>query len=80
MLKSFADFDQSLRAEGFEPGAPSGEVAAQDEGICVRLACPECRRPGLVYRPYVNDRFRRRSRRCYRPLAVCGGCGQALEF
>jgi hypothetical protein len=80
MLETFADLDQRLRAEGFEPRSPSGEVAAQDEGICVMLACRACRRAGLVYRPYLTARFGRRSRERYRPVAACDDCGQALEF
>lgn len=80
MLETFADIDRRLRAEGFEPRSPSGEVAAQDEGICVMLACRGCRRAGLAYRPYLTPRFGRRSRERYRPVAACDACGQALEF
>ena len=80
MLETFANIDRRLRAEGFEPRSPSGEVAAQDEGICVMLACRGCRRAGLAYRPYLAARFGRRSRERYRPLAACDDCGQALEF
>jgi hypothetical protein len=79
VLETFADLDRRLRAEGFEPRSPSGEVAAQDEGICVMLACRGCRRAGLAYRPYLTAR-RRRSRERYRPVAACDDCGQALEF
>jgi hypothetical protein len=79
VLETFADLDRRLRAEGFEPRAPSGEVAAQDEGICFMLACRNCRRAGLTYRPYLA-RFERRSREHYRPVAACDDCGQALEF
>lgn len=77
---SFAALDRALRAEGYEPRAPSAEVAAQDEGVCLGLACRACRGPGLEYRPYVGPRFQRRGAGEYRPLAVCRRCGQALEF
>jgi hypothetical protein len=77
---SFAELDRALRAEGYEPCAPSAEVAAQDEWTCVRLVCPGCSRPGLAYRPYLGSRFRRQRHVDYRPLAVCRSCGHALEF
>jgi len=80
VLETFADLDRRLRAEGFEPRSPSGEVAAQDEGICVMLACRGCRRAGLAYRPYLTARFGRPPRQRYRPVAACDDCGQALEF
>jgi len=80
MLETFAELDRRLRAEGFEPRSPSGEVAAQDKGICIDLACRGCRRGGLAYRPYLTARFGRPSRERYRPVAACEQCGQALEF
>jgi hypothetical protein len=80
MLETVVDLERRLRAEGFEPRSPSGEVAAQDEGICVVLACRGCRRAGPAYRPYRTARFGRRSRERYRPVAACDDCGQALEF
>lgn len=79
-METFADLDRRLRGEGFEPRAPSGEVAAQDEGICFMLACRRCRRAGLTYCPYLSQRCGRRSREQYRPVAACADCGQALEF
>jgi len=80
VVETFADLDRRLRAEGFERRAPSGEVAAQDEGICVMLACRGCRRGGLAYRPYLTPRFGSAPRERYRPVAACEDCGQALEF
>lgn len=80
MLETFADLDRRLRAEGFERRAPSGEVAAQDEGICVMLACRGCRRAGLAYRPYLIPGVGCPPRGRYRPVAACDNCGQALEF
>jgi hypothetical protein len=80
VLGTFAELDQRLRAEGFERRVPSGEVAAQDEGICLMLACRGCRRAGLAYRPYMADHVGRRRRARYRPFAVCDHCGQAVEF
>jgi hypothetical protein len=74
------ELDQRLRAEGFELRAPSGEVAAQDEGICVMLACRRCRRAGLEYHPYLTTRAGSPPRQRYRPVAACDDCGQALEF
>jgi hypothetical protein len=79
VLETFADLDRRLRAEGFERRAPSGEVAAQDEGICFMLACRRCRRAGLAYRPYVAA-VGCQPRARYRPVAACDDCGQALEF
>jgi anti-sigma B factor antagonist len=79
-LLSFDQLDRSLRAAGYEPHAPSAEVAAQDEATCVRLVCTSCERPSLAYRPYVNRRLDRRRSVDYRALAVCGQCGGALEF
>jgi hypothetical protein len=80
VLETFADLDRRLRAEGFERRPPSGEVAAQDEGICVMLACRGCRRAGLAYRPYVTAGVGCPPRGRYRPVAACDNCGQALEF
>jgi hypothetical protein len=80
VLGTFEDLDQRLRAEGFESRAPSGEVAAQDEGICVMLACRGCRRAGLAYRPYMAARVGCERRERYRPVAACDNCGHALEF
>ena len=80
MLETFVDLDRRLRAEGFERRAPSGEVAAQDEGICIMLACRSCRRAGLAYRPYVTAGVGCPTRGGYRPVAACDNCGQALEF
>jgi hypothetical protein len=80
VLETFADLDRRLCAEGFEPRAPSGEVAAQDEGICRMLACRGCRRAGLVYRPYVTAGGGCPPRARYRPVAACDDCGRALEF
>ena len=79
MLETFADLDRRLRAEGFERRAPSGEVAAQDEGICLMLACRGCRRAGLAYRPYATATGCPPKGR-YRPVAACDHCGHALEF
>jgi hypothetical protein len=43
VLETFADIDRRLRAEGFEPRSPSGEVAAQEpspglEAVTVKRA------------------------------------------
>jgi hypothetical protein len=80
VLEAFADLDRRLRAEGFERRTPSGEVAAQDEGICVMLACRGCRRAGLAYHPYLTAGVGSPPRARYRPVAACDECGQALEF
>jgi hypothetical protein len=80
VLEAFADLDRRLRAEGFERRTPSGEVAAQDEGICVMLACRGCRRAGLAYLPYLTAGVGSPPRARYRPVAACDDCGQALEF
>jgi hypothetical protein len=80
MVGVFAELDRRLRAEGLEPRVPAGEVAAQDEGTCVRLACRNCRRRGLVYRPYADREFKGNASGRYRPLAVCPRCGEAIEF
>jgi hypothetical protein len=80
VLETFADLDRRLCDEGFERRAPSGEVAAQDEGICRMLACRSCRRAGLAYRPYVTTAAGSPPRTRYRPVAACDNCGKALEF
>ena len=72
------ELDRRLRLDGYRPGSPSAEVAAADQGVCARIACPSCRQAGLDYRPYVNPEVRRGTG--YRPLAVCEGCGTAEEF
>jgi hypothetical protein len=71
--------DARLRAAGFEPGAPTSEVAAQDEGVCGRSACTRCAATRLAYRPYVQGGSGRFARR-YRAFAVCRVCGHVLEF
>ena len=70
--------DARLRAAGFQPGAPTSEVAAQDEGVCGRSACNRCGATHLAYRPYVYGRSGRFAR--YRAFAVCRVCGHILEF
>jgi hypothetical protein len=80
VLQTVVDLDRHMRAEGFERRAPSGEVAAQDEGVCAMLACRACRRGPLTYRPYVATASACQPRARYRPVAACDNCGQALEF
>jgi hypothetical protein len=76
-LGRFQRYDLALRAEGYGPGAPSALVAAEDEGVLARIACPECRRLRLAYRPYVKLQSGVNG---YRALAVCQSCGHAEEF
>lgn len=76
-LRRFQQYDRALRAEGYRPGVPSAVVAAEDEGVLARMACPECRRARLAYRPYVKLQA---SVNDYRALAVCRSCGHAEEF
>ena len=80
MHGSLPDLDRRLRSAGYRPGSPSAEVAAADAGVCARIACPDCLRAGLDYRPYVGPTPRARGDLLYRPLAVCMGCGRAEEF
>jgi hypothetical protein len=68
-----------LRDEGYEVRPPSAEVAAQDEGMCRRMTCASCRRPGLRYRPYVLPKPES-GRPRYRAVAVCVRCAEAIEF
>ena len=80
MTAKLPDLDARLRDDGYRPGVPSAEVAAADAGTCARIACAECRRPGLDYRPYVHPALRGRGPDWYRALAVCEACGRAEEF
>lgn len=70
MLEAFADLDRRLRAEGLERRALSGQVAAQDEAMCVMLARRGCRPAGLAYRPYVTAGVGCSRRERYRPVAA----------
>jgi hypothetical protein len=54
-------------------------VAAQDEGVCRRLFCAACNRPGLRYHPYVLPDHESRPGG-YRALAVCVRCEETIEF
>lgn len=76
-LGRYRQYDRALRAEGYGPGAPSAVVAAEDEGVLARNACPECRRARLAYRPYVKPQY---GVNAYRALAVCRSCGHTEEF
>ena len=78
MEGTVSELDRRLRSAGYRPGSPSAEVAAADAGVCARIACSDCLRAGLDYRPYVGPRDA--GTVGYRPLAVCSRCGQAEEF
>jgi hypothetical protein len=71
--------DARLRAAGFRPGAPTSEVAAQDQGVCERLACDRCGAAPLAYRPYVHRTSSRFTPR-YRAFMQCRVCGLVREF
>ena len=71
--------DAHLKAQGFRPGAPSSEVAAQDEGVCERSACARCGASELEYLPYVQGKSKRFATR-YRAFAMCLSCGHVREF
>ena len=71
--------EQHLRSQGFSPGAPSAEVAAQDEGVCERSACNRCGAVELAYHPYVHRTSKRFAAR-YRAFAMCLACGHIREF
>jgi hypothetical protein len=79
MVAEHRVLDAHLRAEGFRPGAPTAEVAAQDEGVCARSACARCGSPELRYRPYVRRADNRPGGR-YRAFAFCRVCGHVREF
>ena len=79
MYGSLQELDRRLRSDGYRPGSLSAEVAAADAGVCAQSACPDCRRPGLDYRPYVSAAADG-GRVGYRALAVCDRCGRAEEF
>ena len=78
MQGSLSELDHRLRSAGYRPGSPSAEIAAADAGVCARIACSDCLRAGLDYRPYVGASGN--GRLDYRPLAVCDRCGRAEEF
>jgi hypothetical protein len=79
MVAEHRALDMHLRAEGFRPGAPTAEVAAQDEGVCARSACTRCGSPNLRYRPYVRTADAGPAAR-YRAFAFCRVCGHVWEF
>jgi hypothetical protein len=75
----FDRLDAQLRRDGYRPGRPAADVAADDQLLCTLQACRRCRATRLDYRPYLRfagDGLRSR----YRMLAVCRRCGEAEEF
>lgn len=58
----------------YRAGFPSAEVARSDSNQCEMSSCPECKKSGLLYRPFVS------AAGSYRAIAVCSSCGFAVEF
>ncbi len=78
MTADFTQLDRVLQHAGYVPGPPSAEVAAQDEGVCARMACSVCGSTGVEYHPYVPRSGSAAG--AYRAFAVCRACRRAAEF
>jgi hypothetical protein len=66
---------QRLLLQGYAPHAPSEGAREIDSGVANTSTCEECGFHGHYYKPFYNA-----EEHIYLAFAVCGGCGNVIEF